>query len=329
MPTYPTRSEIDDLVHDTIDDGGAGLALAVIQGGKVIHARGYGLADLDRETPITTATVFDLASVSKQFTAFAILLLVERGQIDLDEPIRSYLHQFEVKSKGRDITVRDLLLHTSGLADYTGDDWDGTDEEFQNLTCEGHVHWLNGTRPARAPGKRYEYNNSGYALLARIVEEVSGQPYSAFVRDHIFIPLRMDRTVAFDDLSLRIPGRAKGYKEGEHVEEPSVIQGDGNLFSCIDDLIRWDAALRSGALVGSARLEEAWTNGALDDGSPIDDGEGSGYGFGWCIEEEDEAVSHSGSWAGTSTSILRYLGADLSILALSSRAIADELFEDE
>ena len=212
--------------------------------------------------------------------------------------------------------VRDLLWHVSGLADYTGDDWEGEDDEFRSLTCKAHVLWINRTRPHRAPGKRYEYN-SGYALLARIVEEVSGQSYADFVAEHLFQPLGMRSTLAFDRLSLRVPDRALGYKEDEHVEEPSVIQGDGNIFSSAEDMARWDIALRNGSLIERSWLERAWTNGTLDSRKPISS-EGMGYGFGWCIEHKNNAVSHSGSWSGTSTSFIRYLAADLSVIVLSN-----------
>src|SRR5207248_11413346 len=141
---------------------------------------GYGLADLKTGTRITPDSLFDLASVSKHMTAVAILTLVEKGKLKLDQPIAHYLNDFAVPVKGRAVTVTDLLHHVSGLADYTSDDWDGSDAEFATLTNEGHLRWLNTTRPRRPPGMKYEYNNSEYALLALVVEKISGQSFAEY-----------------------------------------------------------------------------------------------------------------------------------------------------
>jgi CubicO group peptidase (beta-lactamase class C family) len=163
-----------------------------------LHMAGYCLADVKARLPITADSFFDLASVSKHMTGVAILTLVEKGKLTVERPVADYLKDFGVPIKGRAVTVTDLLHHVSGLADYTSDDWEGSDEEFATLTNEGHLKWLNGTQPRRAPGVKYEYNNSEYALLALIVERSSGQSFAEYVRDHLFGPAGMERTFVLD-----------------------------------------------------------------------------------------------------------------------------------
>lgn len=177
-------SEIRALVEEKVGVNGPGAAVLVSRAGVPLHMAGYGLADLKAGTRITPDSLFDLASVSKNMTGVAIMTLVEKGKLKLDQPVAKYVEDFAVPVKGRAVILLDLLHHVSGLADYTSDDWEGSDEEFATLTNERHLIWLNRTRPRRAPGVKYDYNNSGYALLALIVERVSGQSFARYVRDH-------------------------------------------------------------------------------------------------------------------------------------------------
>ena len=144
-------NEIRALVEKKIDTNGPGVAILVSRNSVPLHMDGYGLADIKAGAPITPDSLFDLASVSKHITGVAILTLIEKGRLKVDEPIATYLKDFAVPVKGRAVTVGDLLHHVSGLADYTSDDWDGSDEEFATLTTKAHLKWLNGTRPRRAP----------------------------------------------------------------------------------------------------------------------------------------------------------------------------------
>jgi len=192
------ESEIRALVEEKIDVNGPGVAILVSRHGVPLHMAGYGMADVKAGTPITPDSLFDLASVSKHMTGVAILTLVEKGTLKLDQPVAQCLEDFAVPVKGRAVTVTDLLHHVSGLADYTSDDWDGSDEEFASLTPGTHLKWLNGTKPRRAPGVKYEYNNSEYVLLALIVERLSGQSFAQYVHDHLFAPAGMGHTVILD-----------------------------------------------------------------------------------------------------------------------------------
>jgi CubicO group peptidase (beta-lactamase class C family) len=216
-----------------------------------------------------------------------------------------------------------LLHHISGLANYTSDDWEGSDEEFASLTNDAHLKWLNGTRPRRAPGVKYEYNNSGYALLASIVERLSGASFAQYLHDHLFSPAGMKQTFVFDGTA-KLPGTAvKGYKtnamgKAKQSSSPTVIAGDGSVYTALHDLTLWDKALREHAIVSRQSQQLAWTNGRYDNGKPIRDDDGNGYGFGWVIEEKRQVVSHSGSWNGTSTYLLLDLQNGLTVAVLSN-----------
>ena len=311
--------EIDALAEASLVPDGPGVAVLVIQDNQILHAEGYGLSDLDTQTPITPETVFDLASVSKQMTAIAVLKLMEQGQLDLEAPVSEYLPEFSDLNPNNPVTIHDLLYHTSGLSDYTSEAWDGSNAEFANLDLEAHLTWLNDQGALDEPGIAYEYNNSGYALLALIVQRVSGQPFTAFMATEIFQPLGMASTQVYRQLGQTIPNQATGYivYDDENIEPssfPSVIAGDGNVFSSIIDLAQYDIALRQNQILSEQTLALAFTPGQFADGSVIDEG----YGMGWAIA--DGYVHHGGSWLGTSTYYRHYLDPAVSIIVLSNDA---------
>ena len=322
-PQNARENEVRALVEKKIDGNGPGVAILVSRNGAPLHLGGYGLADVKRRVPITADSLFDLASVSKQMTGVALLTLVEKGKLKVDQPVVDYLKDFTVPVKGRPVTVLDLLHHVSGLADYTSDDWDGSDEEFASLTNEGHLKWLNGTRPRRAPGVGYEYNNSEYALLALIVERVSGQSFARYAHEHLFAPAGMTHTVILDGTA-KLPGSVvKGYATNDQGKvkrssSPTVITGDGSVYISVRDLALWDKALREHSIINRRSQELAWTNGRYDNGRPIKDDDGDGYGFGWVVEKKRHVVSHSGSWGGTSTYLLLDLDEGLTVAVLSN-----------
>ena len=335
--------EIRALVLENIDIDGPGIAVLVSQDGVPLHLAGYGLSDTDSSKPITPDSVFDLASISKQFTGAAIMSLAETGKVEPRRAVSDYLPEYRVASKGRAVTLVDLLHHVSGLADYTSDDWDGNDEEFAQLTPKSHLHWLNGIKPRRAPGVSYEYNNSEYALLALVVERVSGVTFAQYLRENLFLPAGMTQTVVLDG-STRLPAQAvKGYAKDNtgHLEassQPTIMTGDGNVYTSLRDLARWDAALRNSTVISKKWQDRAWKNGHLDNGKPIKNDEGDGYGYGWVVEKTRHVVSHSGSWNGTSTFLLMNLENGLTVAILSNdenaevEDLADEiaaLFETE
>ena len=322
------EKEIRALVEVKFNPDGPGAAILVSRNGAPLHLAGYGLANVKAKTSITPDSLFDLASVSKQMTGVAILTLVEQQKLVLDRPVRNYIEDFKVPIKGRAVTVNDLLHHVSGLADYTSDDWDGTDEEFAALTNERHVKWLNGTRPRRAPGVKYEYNNSEYALLASIVEKISGQSFAQYAHDHLFLPAGMSHTFILDGATPLPAEAVKGYATNsrgktKRSSSPTVITGDGSVYTSVRELQLWDKALREHRIISRRSQELAWTNGRFDDGRPIRDEDGDGYGFGWVIEKKQSRVSHSGSWNGTATYLLLDLRNGFTVAVLSNDEKAD------
>jgi CubicO group peptidase (beta-lactamase class C family) len=317
------ESEVRALVEKKINVNGPGVAVLVSRQGAPLQMAGYGLADVKAGIPITPDSLFDLASVSKHITGVAILTLVEKGKLTVDQLVTDCLEDFAVPVKGRPVTVSDLLHHVSGLADYTSDDWDGSDEEFATLTTKAHLKWLNGTKPRRAPGVKYQYNNSEYALLALIVERLSGQTFAQYTRDHLFAPAGMSHPVILDGAT-KLPGtRVKGYATDDagkvkRSSSPTVITGDGSVYTSVRDLALWDKALRDYKIISKRSQELAWTGGRYDNGKLIKDEDGDGYGFGWVLDKERHIVSHSGSWGGTATCLLLDLEEGLTVAVLSN-----------
>lgn len=309
---------IQTQVDQTLVADGPGVAVLVMENGEILHAEGYAFRDIDAQLPITPNTVFDLASVSKQMTALGILILREKGELDVENAVTDYLPDFVDPNPDNPITVADLLHHTSGLADYTGGNWEGSDTEFANLTLEDHLLWLNEQESVRDRGTGFEYNNSNYALLALMIQRVAGKPFAAFMQEEIFAPLGMSQTLVYQNLGQVIPQQAKGYavsEDGEVTESsfPTVITGDGNVFSSIADLANYDRGLRDNTLISPETLALAFTPGeATED-----------YGFGWEVTET--YGHHSGSWDGTSTYYLFYFDPAISIVVLSN----DENYDPE
>jgi N-acyl-D-aspartate/D-glutamate deacylase len=293
----------------------------VIRDGEVAFAAGYGLADLERREPITSQTTFDLASVSKQFTAAAVLILAERGELELDDPMVEHLP--ELARFGDRITLRHLLTHTSGLPDY-----------YDALEA---VAVADGSRPDTAaamrflaawdapplfpPGERWEYSNPGYEMLALVVERASRQRFGAFLEESIFRPLGMTGSVVRDNTEPVIAHRARGYtsRDGrfELLDDHPLnhIIGSGSVFSSIEDLARWDRALDTETLVRRSTLEEAWT--------PVElaGGERYPYGFGWELGDYGglgRRVHHTGHWLGFSNYLGRLPERRLTVIVLSN-----------
>lgn len=210
------------------------------------------------------------------------------------------------------------MRHTSGLADYSGEAWEGSNTEFANLTLEDHLLWLNEQESVRDRGTEFEYNNSGYALLALIIQRVAGKPFTEFMDEAVFAPLGMSQTLVYQNLGQTIPQQAQGYavsEDGEVTESsfPTVIAGDGNVFSSIADLAKYDRGLRDNTLISPETLALAFTPGEVTED----------YGFGWAVTET--YVHHSGSWDGTSTYYRFYLDPAISIVVLSN----DENYDPE
>jgi len=292
---------------------GPGAALLIIKDGKAIVRKGYGFADLEQRVAITPQTNFRLASVTKQFTAASILLLIEDGKVTLEDPVRNWFPSLPAAAER--MRVRHLLTHTSGLIDY--EDVIPTEMTAQ-LRDSDVLQILEGQHRTYFPvGTDYRYSNSAYALLALLVEKASGQSFATFLHKRIFRPLGMNNTVAHEEGISTVPERAFGYSEenGRWVRtdqsQTSAVLGDGGIYSSIDDLAKWDAALYDERLLEAASLKQAFTAATPTDDTRVE------YGFGWRIT--GETLWHSGESTGFRNVIVRYPQRHTTIVLLTNR----------
>lgn len=295
-----------------------GLSLAVVKDGKVIKSKGYGLANVELNVPATPNTVYQWASVTKQFTAAAILLLADDHRLMLDERISIYLTNAPVAWSN--VTVRHLLNHTSGIKSYTS--LSGFFKDIRkDFTKEELIGRVRDLPLEFEPGARWSYSNTGYFLLGLIIEKVSGHSYGDFLRERIFGPLQM-KTARVNEQFLIIPNRATGYASvsnrwltSEFVS-PTQPFSAGVLTGTIYDLAKWDAALYGDRLLSAANRKLMWTPTRLNNGKTRD------YGFGWELGElrGHRYVAHGGGIHGFSTYILRLLDDKLTVIALMNGA---------
>ncbi len=313
---------VEELLSAFVPASGPGAAILVIQDGKKIYEKCHGDANIAEKIPITPETNFELASDSKQFTAMAIMMLKEEGKLEYSDHLSKFLPEF--KDVGREITIAHLLHHTAGLKDYF-DVWDkhGKGE----ITARRVMELLAKQDKLRfAPGEKYEYSNSGYMVLAQVIEKVSGKRYAEFLREKIFAPLKMEDSEVFDETHPKIKHGAACYKhtrEGwekiKHDDWDNVY-GDGSIRSTLNDLYKWDQALYTEKLIKASTLETAFTSGKLNDGSD------TGYGFGWEIDTYHRAtvVSHSGEWLGYENFIYRIPEWNFTVIFLSNGSFAKQ-----
>jgi CubicO group peptidase (beta-lactamase class C family) len=324
-PPFDPQAIVDRIVGERVRPDAPGAAVLVLVGGERLCCKGYGLADLDSGVPITGRTVFELASVSKHLTATAVMILADRGLLDFDDDVRRYVPELPVFLRERPIRLLDLLWHTSGLPDYLGLlGGEGYDRlpQMQN----GDIRWLlQGRGLEFPPGSAHCYSNTNYVLLAVVVERVWGRPFPAFLREEVFEPLGMTSTRVFDDRALEIPGRARGYvfEHGRHriCERPSVVSGDGNVWSNLEDMECWVRCLldNRGGLVSPALWSRMFTPGVLDDGERIT------YGFGLRIQtfRGRRVYWHGGGWAGYHNCFGLYDNGRLAVVVLGNDAALD------
>ena len=310
-----------DSVFSRYNSASPGCALAIIRRDSIVYARGYGMASLELRVPITTRTVFDLGSVSKQFTAASIFLLQLDGKLNIDDDVRRYLP--ELPALGAKVTLRHLLTHTSGWRDYNDLlNVDGFDERDHSTDRDA---W-DALRRQRAlnftPGSTFRYSNTGYFLLSEVVKRVAGVSLAVFAHNRIFAPLGMTQTQFLDDTRRVIPDRATAYAPGDSgfvVEMANWDQlGDGAVQSNVEDLARWQANFQTGRVGGRRLGELLTTNGSLNGGTPID------YAAGlWAMTYHGASlIDHGGAWAGYRSSAMRLPDRQLSILITCNRADA-------
>jgi CubicO group peptidase (beta-lactamase class C family) len=291
-----------------------GMSVAILRGDSVLLARGYGYADLEHRVPATDSTVYQSASVGKQFTAALVVILAREGRLSLDEPIRRYFP--EAPAAWQPITVRHLLTHTSGIPDYT----EGAVDYRRDYTEDELVAAAVRLPLEFPPGETWRYSNTGYALLGFLVRRATGRFYGDLLRERIFAPLgmRSARVISESDI---VPNRAAGYElvKGEIRNQgwvaPTInTTADGSLYLSLKDFIRWAVALNRRSVLDSAALAESWTPVRLKSGATYH------YGFGWMLDHQrgHPRVGHTGSWQGFKTSIQRYPEHDLTVIALSN-----------
>jgi len=290
-----------------------GASVLVLKNGSALFRRAYGDSNLEAGVAATPATNYRLASMTKQFTAAAILLLAEDGRLSLDDPVRKWLPT--LPAAANDITVRHLLTHTSGLIDYEDVIPDGTTRQLRDADVLRLLETEN--RTYSRPGTAYRYSNSGYALLALIVGRASGRDFAAFLRERIFQPLQMQNTVAYEEGISTLANRAFGYSfvhnEWTRTDQSltSAVLGDGGIYSSIDDLAKWDAALYDNRLLRPESLRSAFTPHTKTDDPAVE------YGFGWRIS--GASLWHSGETMGFRNVIVRYPRNHLTVIVLTNR----------
>jgi CubicO group peptidase (beta-lactamase class C family) len=295
-----------------------GVSLAVVRDGKIVLAKGYGFANVEHQVPVKPETVFQSGSVGKQFTATAVMMLVEEGKIGLDDPISKYFT--DAPEAWKKITVRHLLTHTSGTTDYPNDfDFrrDYTEDELLKRAEAVPV--------AFAPGERWSYSNLGYLTLGVLIGKVSGKFYGDFLQERVFKPLDMQTARIISEADI-VPNRAAGYRlekgtlKNQEWVSPSVnTTADGALYITALDMAKWDAALYTERLLNKASLDQMWTPVKLNSGQT------SPYGFGWGLGDirGNRIVEHGGAWQGFKAHIARYVEKKLTVIVFANLSQAD------
>ncbi|MGH7493412.1 MAG: serine hydrolase domain-containing protein [bacterium] len=311
-------ARVDKLFESYSGERTPGAAVMIIKKGQPILVKAYGWARLDEKIPVTPSTNFRLASVTKQFTAMCLMMLVERGELTYEMTLQGIFPDFP--DYGRTITVLHLLNHTSGLIDY--EDLIPDTATVQVLDRDVLAFMKHQDSTYFAPGAEYRYSNTGYALLAMIVEKVAQKSFAQFLKENIFDPLGMANSVAYEHGVAAVANRALGYRaeQGEFILKDqsvtSAVLGDGGIYSSVEDMYKWDQALDTDQLMKSETLQQALAPATLNNGTATD------HGFGWRLDEyrHHRRMHHTGSTSGFRNVIQRYLDDDFTVVILTNRA---------
>ena len=323
-----SAKQIDAVFAVVQSEKAPGAAVLVIKDGHPVYERGYGVTNLRTLHEIDGHTNFRLASLTKQFTATAIMLLVHDGKLRYEDHLTDVFPDFP--DYGKSITIRNLLNHTSGLLDYEDvmDKQYGTTppEQIPQIKDASVLAILKQQKETKfAPGSKWDYSNSGYAVLAMVVERRSGKPFREFLRERIFTPLKMDTTIAYEKGKNEVSNRAYGHtKTGDAWRETdqsptSAVLGDGGIYTSLDDLAKWDRALREHTLLSAQEMQPAWTPVNVQAVAP--DGSPTGYGFGWFLDsyKGHKRMWHYGETVGFHTAIQRFPDDQLTVIILCNR----------
>lgn len=290
---------IDQIINKQYKPNEPGAAVLVAKDGKVVYKNAYGKSNLELDIDMTPENVFEIGSITKQFTAVSILMLAEEGKLSLDDEITKYIPDYP--TNGNKITIHHLLTHTSGIKSYTSIP---TLQDFarKDLTPTELIDLFKNEPMDFKPGERYLYNNSGYFLLGYIIEKITGESYADFIQKRIFDKLNMN-TSYYGSKSRLIKNRAAGYQEREQgfVNAPyismTIPYAAGSIMSTVEDLYKWNNAIRANVLISKESLAKAFTNYTLNNGSKID------YGYGWShdIINDVPVIEHGGGIFGYTT----------------------------
>lgn len=321
---------IDSIVQLKYKAGVFNGCVLVMDKGKAIYKNCTGYADFETKKLLNDSSLFDLASCSKQFTAMAIMILAERGKLNYSDNIKEYIPELPYEG----ITVENLLTHTSGLPDYL----DMLDKYWNKKTFATNYDIVGSFTKYKPPtdfkpGKKYEYSNTGYALLSIIIEKTSGMSYADFLDQNIFQPLGMKHSRVYNTRRVKnekISNYAYGYvysdslkqyvlpdvlPENDYVIYMDAITGDGTVNSCISDLALWEKGLRENRLVSKTTMDRAFSKVKLSSGEP------AGYGYGWEIQADEKferIAHHSGSWPGYTSYAVHFIDKDKAVVILSN-----------
>jgi CubicO group peptidase (beta-lactamase class C family) len=313
----PDAQRIDALFKPYSQPGAPGAVVAVIDHGRVVFVRSYGLANIETKTRFTDRTNVRLASLTKAFTAMAIMLLLNDDALRLDDHVRDLLPDFP--SYGEAITIRHLLNHTSGLRAYQEFIPAGVARPLKDHDVLTLLHRTDTL--LFPPGSAFRYGDSAYAVLALVVEAVSRKSFAHFLNERIFVPAGMRATLAYEPGGRDVPNRARGYtatRAGFRIADENVtstVLGDGGVYSSAHDLIAWDRALEHHRLVPARLQRLAWGPSTLNDGTP------TRYGFGWYLDRDGTGtyVFHRGETTGFTHVIMKYPTRQLTVVVLTNR----------
>ena len=290
-----------------------GISVAVLREGKIVILKSYGLANVEHGVPVKPETVFQSGSIAKQFTASAVMILVEDGKISLDDKITKYFP--DAPETWKNITVRHLLTHTSGMGDYPPEV-----DLRKDYTEDEYLAFIKKSPLIYEAGAKWDYSNTGYVTLGALVRRVTGKFYGDFLQERIFKPLGMNTARIISEADI-VPNRAAGYrlengelKNQKWVSPSTNTTADGSLYLTILDLAKWDAALYTDKPLKQSSLAQMWTPVKLNDGSR------KPYGFGWHTEQikNRRFVRHNGAWQGFKGSIVRFPDDKLTIIFLAN-----------
>jgi CubicO group peptidase (beta-lactamase class C family) len=290
-----------------------GISLAVVRDGKIALVRSYGFSNVEHQIPVRPATVFQSGSIAKQFTAAAVMILVEEGKLSLDDKITKYF--VDAPESWKNITVRHLLTHTSGMGDYPPDL-----DLRRDLTEDDYLAIIKSVPLAYAAGAKWDYSNLGYVVLGILIRKITGKFYGDFLAERVFQPLSMTTARVISEADI-VPNRTAGYrlakgelKNQEWVSPSTNTTADGSLYFTVLDLAKWDAALYTDKPLKQSSLARMWTPVKLDDGTR------KAYGFGWHTDDihHHRIVFHGGAWQGFKSFIVRFPDDKLTIIVFAN-----------